>query len=166
MHGAQLAMGVPNDLKRSLHPLELVNLPARLERIEPIDRLAELVHIQPKFIGYQHEAEDCDINSGRFEEESMSESKRFDQEQMRGARFSGCGLAQAEFDDVDLADSRFTNVNLRQSSFTNINLEGAKLTDVNLAHVNIDNANIIGLTILGWNIADLIKEAQQKKSST
>jgi uncharacterized protein YjbI with pentapeptide repeats len=136
-----------------------------------------LIHIQPKFIGYQRYAEDLARNVGAlaceigyrewaFEEESMSESKRFDQEQMRGARFRGCGLAQAEFDDVDLADSRFTNVNLRQSSFTNINLQGARLTDVNLAQVSIDNANISGLTILGWNIEELIKEAQQKKRSS
>ena len=68
----------------------------------------------------------------------MSEGKRFDQEQMRGAKFHGCALAQAEFDDVDLADSRFVNVNLRGASFTDITLQGAKLTDVNLANVSID----------------------------
>ena len=82
----------------------------------------------------------------------MSESKRFDQEQLRGAKFHGCGLAQAEFEDVDLADSRFTNVNFRGASFTNISLQDAKLTDVNLANVSIDDANISGLTIFGWNI--------------
>jgi uncharacterized protein YjbI with pentapeptide repeats len=42
-------------------------------------------------------------------------------------------------------------------------MQGAKLTDINLAHASIDNANISGLTILGWNIEELIKEAQQKK---
>jgi hypothetical protein len=177
MHGAQLAMRIPNDLKRSLHPLELVNLPARFQRIKPINSGTKPIHNHPKFIGIQRYAEDlarsvgaiaCEIGyrERAFEEESMSETKRFDQVQMRRARFSGCGLAPAEFEDVDLADSRFTNVNLRQSSFTNVNLQGAKLTDVNLAHATIDNANISGLTILGWNIADLIKEAQQKKNST
>jgi hypothetical protein len=177
MNGAKPAMRIPDNFERSLHPLELVDLAARLQRIKPIDSLAELIHTDPKFIGNQQHAEDSARRVGAiageigyrewaFEEESMSESKQFDKEQMRGARFRGCGLAQAEFEDVDLADSRFTNVNLRQSSFKNINLQGAKLSDVNLAHVSIDNANISGLTILGWNIADLIKEAEQKKSSS
>ena len=59
----------------------------------------------------------------------MSESKRFDQEQMRGARFRGCGLAQAEFEDVDLADSKFTDVNLQaQSSPTSISRMPASTT--------------------------------------
>jgi hypothetical protein len=35
---------------------------------------------------------------------------------------------------------------------------------VNLANVSIDDANISGLTILGWNIEELIKEARQKKT--
>jgi hypothetical protein len=43
---------------------------------------------------------------------------------------------------------------------------GAKFTDVNLGNVVIDKANIDGLTILGWNIAELIKEARQRKSSS
>ena len=36
---------------------------------------------------------------------------------------------------------------------------------MNLANVNIDDANISGLTILGCNIEELIKDAQQKKNS-
>ena len=43
------------------------------------------------------------------------------------------------------------------------NLEDARLNNVNLAHVSIDNAKISGLTILGWNIADLIKDARHEK---
>ena len=69
----------------------------------------------------------------------MSESKRFDQEQLRGARFHGCGLAQAEFEDVDLADSRRRNVNFRGGP--DKTSEQAKLTDVN-CHSASDNANI------------------------
>src|SRR5579862_5056801 len=53
VHSAQFAMRIADGLERSLHPLELVDLAARLQRVEPSDRLAELVHIQPEFIGYQ-----------------------------------------------------------------------------------------------------------------
>src|SRR5271170_8266785 len=48
MHGAKLAMRITDSLERSLHPLELVNLAARLERIEPVDSFGELVHSQPE----------------------------------------------------------------------------------------------------------------------
>lgn len=83
----------------------------------------------------------------------MGEDKRFDDEQLRGAKFHET-RPDAEFESVDLAESKFTNVNL----------QGAKLNDVNLSNV-IDDANISGLTIFGWNITVLIKEAQQRKAS-
>jgi uncharacterized protein YjbI with pentapeptide repeats len=50
----------------------------------------------------------------------MSENKRFDHEQLRGARFHECAMSQAEFEGVDLADARLTNVKLRGASFTDV----------------------------------------------
>jgi hypothetical protein len=62
MYSPNPAMRIPNDFERSLHPLELVNLAPSLERIKPVDSLAELVHIQPEFIGNQQYAEDFPRN--------------------------------------------------------------------------------------------------------
>jgi uncharacterized protein YjbI with pentapeptide repeats len=95
----------------------------------------------------------------------MSEGKRFEHEQMPGVTFRGCALPRAEFDDVGLANSRFVNVSLRGASFTDATFQDAKFKNVNLTNVSIDDANISGLTILGWDIAKLIKEAAQRKTS-
>src|SRR5208283_5273628 len=47
MDGAQAAMRIADEVEGSFHPLELVNLAARLERVEPVDSFGELVHSQP-----------------------------------------------------------------------------------------------------------------------
>src|SRR5258708_7842072 len=44
MHGANLSMGIADQLERGVHPFELVDLAARFERIEPVDSLAKPVH--------------------------------------------------------------------------------------------------------------------------
>src|SRR5260370_36251564 len=44
MEGANAAIGVADQLKRGVHPFELVDLAARFERIEPVDSLAKPVH--------------------------------------------------------------------------------------------------------------------------
>lgn len=85
----------------------------------------------------------------------MSDAKQFNHEQLRGAKFHGCGLAHAEFDNVDLSQSKFNGVNLRNSTFT----------DVNLSDVSIDDANVAGLKVFGWNITELITEAQKRETS-
>ena len=54
---------------------------------------------------------------------------------------------------------------MRDSSFTDINFPGAKLNYVNLTNVRIDDANIAGVTIFGWNIGELITDAQKRKTS-
>ena len=69
----------------------------------------------------------------------MSDCRQFKNEQLKGIKFLGCGLAQAEFDDVDLSRAKFNDVSLRDSSFTDINLQGAKISNVNLANVVIED---------------------------
>src|SRR5208337_2331745 len=61
MHGAKLAMRIADEIKRCLHPLKLVNLPARLQRIEPVDRFRELFHVSGKFSGYHTPAEEISL---------------------------------------------------------------------------------------------------------
>jgi uncharacterized protein YjbI with pentapeptide repeats len=95
----------------------------------------------------------------------MTEERLFDHQQLPGAKFHGCGLVQAEFDNVDMSQSKFKRVNLWASSFTDINFQGAKFSNVSFANVSIEDANIDGLTIFGWNITALIKDAQKGKPS-
>jgi hypothetical protein len=44
-------------------------------------------------------------------------------------------------------------------------MQGAELKNVNLANVKIEDANIDGLTILGWDVAKLIRDALNRNQS-
>ena len=80
-------------------------------------------------------------------DETMSEQKRFEDQDLRKVVFKDCRMAGAGFDDVDLSETVFSNANLHGARFTNVNLTG----------VEIEDANIDGLKIFGHDIHALIR---------
>ena len=85
----------------------------------------------------------------------MASAKTFLDERLIGAQFKTCAMAEAKFDDVDLARAKFNDVNLQGANFDNINMSNVVITD----------AKIDGLTIFGWDIAELIRDARKRKQS-
>ena len=77
----------------------------------------------------------------------MNDSERFQNRRLDGAVFHDCSMARSGFEDV----------NLTEAMFADVNLSGARLANVNMTRVAIDDANIEGLTILGYDIAALIR---------
>jgi hypothetical protein len=69
-----------------------------------------------------------------------------------------CQISRLHASGGSVWGQRFVKINLRER-------EPSRFEVQNLADTSIDNANISGLTIFGWNITDLIKQAQQRKNS-
>jgi len=85
----------------------------------------------------------------------MSNSDRFQNRHFDGAVFHDCSMARSRFEDIDLSEAVFADVNL----------SGVLLKNVNMTNVAIEDAKIDGLTILGCDVAELIRNHGGKAHS-
>jgi len=85
----------------------------------------------------------------------MADAKIVSDQRLIGASFKTCAMADAKFDDVDLSRARLSDINLQGATFDNVNMSNVAITD----------AKIDGLTIFGWDIAQLIRNALKRKQS-
>ncbi|MBN2007426.1 MAG: DinB family protein [Anaerolineae bacterium] len=78
-------------------------------------------------------------------------------------RFENRDMAGTVFQRVNLANATFDDANLGNATFSNINLEGATIHNANLKDMHIEDAYIEGLTILGFNIGELIEAEEDRR---
>lgn len=78
-------------------------------------------------------------------------------------RFENRDMAGAVFNRVNLADVVFDDANLGNATFHNVSLEAATIRNANLKNMHIDDAYIEGLTVLGFDIAQLIEAEEDRR---
>ncbi len=78
-------------------------------------------------------------------------------------RFEDRNMPGTVFNRVNLASGVFDDVNLGNATFQNVNLEAATIRNANLKNLHIDDAYIEGLTIFGFDVAQLIEAEEDRR---